>query len=354
MISEEQVQKSLDDIFSCIRKIEFLGQTYFLTPFNQTAVQRKVQDAIDDEYSERVGDLSPQVIADLEQVLIETKKTGGTISKDLYEQYHFAINTVSRDLVHARWMGMGASKNYDRFDTESVEISSELKHLADEIYGEHHDINIGKNIKENFEGTHFQRGYDLNGNLELFRIFHQAHRAKLQVSTVDLPKLLEKMNKIVLEKKAGKKEVDCSLPFNEETFAYEKIVTFNELSAPHLSLNIFQLQKIHIQDVRDPIIAIEFSESHDLVAQKMMSYLREQGIETGSLTRSGRTSFWKKEDFFLIDVLERHVVDPVYPSKLRLDNGPASIKSYLLFNDHTFSFPMQEMIKRYVLESSLK
>jgi len=79
MISEEQIEKSLDDIFSCIREIKFLGKTYFLTPFNEESIQKEIQEKTDEEYLKRVL-YSSKIVDELEEILFETEKVNGKIS----------------------------------------------------------------------------------------------------------------------------------------------------------------------------------------------------------------------------------------------------------------------------------
>ncbi len=244
---------------------------------------------------------------------------------------------------------MGATEGYDHFDRESVEVSSEFKHLTDKIYGEHLNINIGKNIKENFEGTYFQRKYDPDGNLELFRIFHQAHRAKLQVSSVDLPKLFDKIKEVVSERKKGKNIIDCSLPFDADTFAYDKIATFNEVCAPHLSLNVLNLQKRDSANEEKPVIIIEFSEDHNTVAEKIIKILTQKEIKIEYVLTKDRATIYEKNNFKSLDFVVRTDIDKYHPTKYRLDNSPELVKTYLFVIKSIFSFPFKDVLKEYIL-----
>ena len=111
----------------------------------------------------------------------------GGISEQTYETHKYAINSIARDLTNLRWWGSNQTVRCEQEDREGKKTDSKKAELKDKRYSEEENINIFGSQKE---GTLFYREFE-NGTLIYFRIFHQGHRASLDVKTVNIPEKIE-------------------------------------------------------------------------------------------------------------------------------------------------------------------
>ncbi len=245
---------------------------------------------------------------------------------------------------------MCGSENFAAEDSKSEEVASQWHSLSDGIYGEkgrgYGHFNI---LGEDKEGTRFLRAYDAtSGQLTLFRIYHQGHRDSLEVATVDVTALSNRINELVQEMEKGRVTIDCTLPFSADEFCYEKLVRFNELSGQHVRLNVLALQKRDRFDDSEPCFVLEFSERHDTIGQQFMDLQEHHGILLWRSGDNSHTTLRQTGNSYPLDFYDQsYITDAYFPQNLRLDRTRDDILTYLTIGDRVPQF-FPPLLKSYI------
>ena len=347
MRDETILEQLIEDIFvKSFRRVSFGERYWDISPFNVEHVRKELDPLIEKEYRERVPH-PEDVLVSLDDISAAIKRDGG-ITQGTYNAHHFALNGIARTLTGTNTRISGGLYSLEEDDQRSREIGCAHSSLADGEYGEmtryFNDINIFGN---NGEGTLFQRKYDDGDFLTTFRIFHQFHRASLKVATVDLTKLQERVNELIKERDVGRRVVDLSLPYDAETFVYEKIVKFNELFGDSIRLNVFSVSGYS----PNPLFVVEFKEHHLAVAERLIDLQWEHGISLTTFKRDEWTTLRKEGDYRPLDFGDRKVIDSCYSENLRLDKTSDAVQSYLIIGNSIPEF-FPPMIKSYILSRS--
>jgi len=151
------------------------------------------------------------------------------ISEETYEIHKFAINSLARDLTNQRWWGSALNYLCEEEDREAKSLTPEqiarFPENGDFSEGGHTNIFDEGYKTSGFEGALFQREYE-NGNLNLFRLFHQGHRDRLIIATVDIQELVQKINSFVVDFVDEVPKSDFGLTLSKDEYL-AKVAEFN-------------------------------------------------------------------------------------------------------------------------------
>lgn len=315
--------------------VSFQNRTWYLSPFNADKVSKEVKVEVKKDYQKRVPyyDDSLSVLDDLSATIKET----GKITKEIYDKYGSILNAIGRRLTSTSGSLYGKDIGPDNYDRESVEIGDEFRRMPDRESRE----SIGcPNIyhSNSKEGTLFQRDYQRD-SLTQFRIFHQLHRANLIVKTVDIDLLVEEVDKIIKERDA-KTEPNLSLPYDEETFAYEKVEEFNEAFGEYVTLNICSIGNNH----NSPTFIVEFKQSR----RELLEIFSNLDIPLSIYSDDIRLTLRKEGELGNpLDFYDRSVIDRNEPQQFRLDTTNDDVQTYLLLRNKVPEFCVP-LLKDYI------
>ena len=227
----------------------------------------------------------------------------GGISEQTYETHKYAINSIARDLTNLRWWGSNQTVRCEQEDREGKKTDSKKAELKDKRYSEEENINIFGSQKE---GTLFYREFE-NGTLIYFRIFHQGHRASLDVKTVNIPELIEKIKDYVANYKP---EIDLGFTVGKEEYL-AKIAEFNQEFGEYVQLKILGKNT-------ESIVVAYFKETPHELANKLREIAESAGQkaimdewgEDRTFNLNGRTA-----DLFLASDIEREYHEKIQEGK---------------------------------------
>jgi len=163
---------------------------------------------------------------------------------------------------------------------------------------------------------------------------------------VDLGSLQERIDELITERDKGREKVDLDLPYDADTFAYEKLVEFNDAFGDYVTLNVFSIGGYYPR----PMLVAEFKDHHSKVAQDFMDLQEQHGIPLTIYKRDQWTTLRKKGDDTPLDFSDRNELDG-YPQENRLDNTSDSVSTYLPIGNDVPGFFLP-MLKSYVLHKS--
>ncbi len=347
MINENDLDQLVKEIFvDSFKRISFGDRYWDISPFNVEKVKKELVPIIDKEYKNRVPHCN-EILNTLDQ-LSSAITEAGRITKEIYEKHHFALNNIARVQTHTDIKISGGYYHLEDEDQKSREIGASHTILLDGEYGEM----TGKygyypNIfGDAGEGTLFQREYDGTGVLTKFRIFHQLHRNSLKIATINLDTLQTRIVDLIKERNEGKRKVDLSLPYDANTFAYEKLTEFNQAFGDYITLNVFSISG----SFSKPILVAEFKEDHSSAAQTFIDLQEQHGISLNIYPKDNFTTVGKDRDYQPLDFDDRVQIDRDYPQKYRLDNTHDSILTYLILSKPPTFLP--PLLKAYILHKS--
>ncbi len=329
----------IQEIFvDSFRTFFFQDRLWHLSPFNATKIKREINVEVEKVRKKQVP-YSTDVLGVLDNLSREIKQAGG-ITRGIYEQYGFALNAIARELTDTNRSIPGARYFIPDEDRKSAEISEKFRSIPDGEYGECAGSYSYTNIFDsNYkEGTLFQRDYE-GDNLTTFRIFHQMHRASLLVGTVDIKTLEEEVDKII-KVRDTKIEIDTDLPYDEDTFAYEKIPEFNGAFGEALTLNVFSIGN----NYNHPIFIIEFKQSRAELAKIFSGFDVPLSVYSDDVRLTLRKG--ARIDSVL-DFYDRAVIDRHEPQHFRLDTTDDKVQTYLILGNSVPDF-FVPMLKSYI------
>jgi hypothetical protein len=350
MIDETELERLVNEIFvDSFKVVEFQKRKWNISPFNVDKVRSEVELEITKEYNERVPH-TDRIMNDLDQLSVSIRMVGG-ITREIYETHHFALNAIARTLTDTDRRIAGGIYNLAEDDERSGEINDRFKGMGDREYGEStHCPNIFGNAGE---GTLFQRDYSESDMLTTFRIFHQMHRAmhraNLRVATVDLDQLQNRVGELVREREKGREVVNLDLPYDTDTFAYEKVIEFNRAFSDYVTLNVFSIGGRRPR----PILVVEFKDPHSKVAQDFMDLQDQHGVPLEVYKREQSTTLRKKGDYTPLDFYDREEIDGGSPQELKLDSTSDSVSTYLVLGNRVPEFFIP-MLKSYIQHGAIE
>jgi hypothetical protein len=259
----------VDEIFvNSFKKVSTPFGQKQISPLNYEIERERLDKSIERDYEKRVP-YSAVVSAVLRKLSTAIKSANG-ITRDIYDEYDFALNVIAGSLSGTHKKADDGLYNVTDDDLESIEVDGRFNKLKDG--GNHQEISWKT------EATLFHRGYD-SDLLTSFRIFQQTqpHGSSkgyrfTNVATVDLGLLQERIHELADEKR---EKVDLpDLPYDQDDFAYEKIPEFNDKFGEYVTLNVFD---INDEGKDTPKLVLEFKDPHSVVAQDFVNLGEDLG-----------------------------------------------------------------------------
>lgn len=167
----------------------------YISPLNVEAAgqELEMQDMMRKQKEKELYDSLVQVYDSL--------KVKGGISESIYRAHKYAINSLARDLVGQR-SSCSELPNFCEIEDRKGKMATPEQIARFPEDGDFRGINSANIVDGpqgfySFEGTLFQAEFDDQGNLQLYRIFHQGHRNSLAVRSVPIERLMERIKGFV-------------------------------------------------------------------------------------------------------------------------------------------------------------
>lgn len=252
----------------------------YVSPLNVDSVAEEIEAS---ERRKKEGER--ELYNSLIRVVEAIEKDGG-ISKATYETHKYAINSLGRDLTDQRWWGSGLTHLCEIEDREGRQATPKqiARFPEDKFFGEHkyYHTNIFDAVHKTseWEGTLFQTGYGSDGNLEMFRIFHQGHRNALGIKTVNVPELIDKIKSYVSEFSNEVPETQFGLTLDKDTYL-QRIKEFNAEFGDYVRVEI-------VGEGNKANLVLRFKENPERLANRFVELGQSNGMEVnakmGSMT----------------------------------------------------------------------
>lgn len=244
---------------------------YWVTPLNILHGQKLLLAKAQDE-----KDVEREVHASLVEVVAAMDRDKG-INEAAYEANKYGINSLARDLTEQRWWALGSSNEMCiRADREGRKAAVEqvarfpTDHVPDDM--PHTNIFDTGARGSNFEGTVFQTEYGSDGNLTLFRIFHQGHRDMLKITTVDVPVLAARIKEFVASYTDMVRVTHPGLTLNAAAYR-QKMDQFNQAFG-----DCVRLGEMQEASQRSMLTATFVQDNPSQLADKMVQYGKMEGL----------------------------------------------------------------------------
>ena len=279
-----------------------------ISPLNAGSVGPKLDQA------ERVKRQKEKELYDsLVEVERAIKRDGG-ISGITYEDHHYAINKLARALAELEWWGGDLYFRCEREDREGKRATEgqARRFPNDGDYGTNIFDEGGR--RSNFEGTLFYVELDGDDNLKSLRIFHQGHRDRLSVRTVDIAALKERIHNFVVNFTEAPPTSKFDFPLSREEYL-RKIKEWNQLFGARATIKI----------VGNEEVVVEFDANPQQVAERLVELGKREKLNLTA--RMGPTSYivTRKAGGYVDLFLPRHLQNDQKPFDPVEDRGDHAV-----------------------------
>lgn len=231
-------------------------------------------------------------------------KDGG-ISQDTYEENKYALNVQARDITkQSRW-GASATHLEQEDRTGRLPTAEQIaKYPQDGKYSweGHENIFDTHWRRDIFEGTLFQREYNEKWHLHVFRIFHQGHRDALQVETVPINKVIEKIDDFIDHFVDDPTAPAVHFTVSKEEYL-EKVAEFNKQFGERIVL-----------EVSNDSLRATFPENPQELAQKIVKNRPWLNVRLGGIT------YYITSEHFGYRCINIYVPDQIENSNIKFDS----------------------------------
>lgn len=307
----------------------------YVTPLNTNSLGCEINAS-----EERRRERDREIYESLVQVMDAIDRDGG-ISEPTYDANKYAINSLARDLTDQRWWGSGLDHLCEAEDREGKKATpKQVERYPDGKYGsiaeDLHENILDEDDKSGFEGTFFQIDYDSDGNLNTYRIFHQGHRNALNVTSVEIPTLINRIRSYIEGFSDKSPSQDFGLTLDRNAYL-RKIDEFN--------MEFGDCIRVKVVEDEGKTVVVEVNQNPEQLANRLVELGkangRELSVNMGAMTYSlsGGSPDYHFLDLFLpsqIDHSERR--EQFDPIKHR--NSPTVILPHIT---PSFSIPLLKM-----------